>query len=115
MNAISVNLGAGEAVMEAKNLQMFDFHDFNNSFFGGGDPPAPATVSISIHWSGVLQRAHVVNPDTDSTGEYVRGNAQIAWSAVAGDYEYTSADISTSTSEFAEIGTERNGSFFPNG
>ena len=114
-DAIRVNPGAGRAVMQATNLQMLDFHTFESSLFGGGETPTPATVSISVEWSGVLQRAHVVNRDTDSTGEYVRGTAQMAWSAVSGDFEYTSFAASTSTSDFAEIGTERNGVFFPTG
>jgi hypothetical protein len=37
------------------------------------------------------------------------------WTATAGDYQYVSAPASTSASEFAELGTERNGSFFPAG
>jgi hypothetical protein len=113
MDAISVNLGAGRAVMQATNLEMLDFHTIPNNLFGGGPPPTPASVSFSVQWSGVEQRAHVVNPDTDSTGEYVRGSAQMAWSAVSGDYEYTSGAASTSVSSFAEIGVERNGIFFP--
>jgi hypothetical protein len=114
-NAISVNPGAGRAVMQASNLQMLDFHTFEDSLFGGGATPTPATVSISVEWSGVLDRVHVVNRDTDSTGEYVRGTAQMAWSAVSGDFEYTSFASATSSSDFAEIGSERNGVFFPTG
>jgi hypothetical protein len=110
-NAVSVNPGAGRAVMQASNLHMLDFHDFGNSLFGGGEAPTPATVSIEVTWSGVLQRAHVVNPDTDSTGEYVRNSAQMEWTASSGDYDYVSAAASTSASDFAEIGEERNGVF----
>jgi hypothetical protein len=111
VNAISVNLGAGRAEMQASNLQMLDFHDFGNSLFGGGEPPTPATVSIKVTWSRVLQRAHVVNPETDSTGEYVRNSAQMEWTASSGDYDYVSAAASTSSSDFAEIGEEKNGVF----
>jgi hypothetical protein len=39
--------------------------------------------------------------------------AQMEWTATAGDYQYVSAPASTSASEFAELGTERNGSFLP--
>jgi hypothetical protein len=115
IDAISVSLGAGSAVMQARNLQMLDFHDFGNSLFGGGVPPTPATISFSVEWSGVGQRAHVVNSDTNSTGEYVRNSAQMEWTANSGDYEYISAAASTSASDFAEIGEERNGVFFPRG
>jgi hypothetical protein len=115
IDAISVNLGAGRAVMQASNVQLLDFHDFGNSLFGGGAPPTPATVSFSVTWSGVGQRAHVVNLDTDSRGEYVRNSAQMQWTASSGDYDYVSAAASTSASDFAEIGEEKNGSFFPGG
>jgi hypothetical protein len=64
-----------------------------------------------VTWSGVLQRAHVANPDTDSTGEYVRNSAQMEWTASLGDYDYVSFSAATSASEFAEIGEESNGIF----
>lgn len=35
------------------------------------------------------------------------------WSATSGDYVFRSGPASTSSSDFAEIGQERNGSFFP--
>jgi hypothetical protein len=34
------------------------------------------------------------------------------WSATVGDYRFVSAPLQTSSSVFAEIGRERNGSFF---
>jgi hypothetical protein len=42
-------------------------------------------------------------------GEFVRNSA----SAAVGDYTFVSDPIVTSSSSFAEIGHERNGSFFP--
>ena len=46
-------------------------------------------------------------------GEFVRNSAQMEWSAAVGDYTFVSDPIATSSSSFAEIGHERNGSFFP--
>jgi len=46
-------------------------------------------------------------------GEFVRNSAQMEWSAAGGDYTFVSDPIATSSSSFAEIGHERNGSFFP--
>jgi hypothetical protein len=65
-----------------------------------------------VEWFGVQQRAHVVDADTNSTGEYVRNSARMVWTADSGDYEYVSAAAATSESDFAEIGQERNGEFF---
>jgi len=112
IGGVSVNLGEGSATMEGSNLQMLDFHDFGNAVFGGGETPTPATVSFKVRWSGVLDRANVVNPANGLAGEYVRNTAQMEWSASSGDYDYVSAAASTSSSDFAEIGEERNGSFF---
>jgi hypothetical protein len=72
-------------------------------------------VSFEVRWFGVNDRAHVRNRADGFDGEYVRNQAQMEWTATAGDYQYVSAPASTSASEFAELGTERNGSFFPAG
>jgi len=37
------------------------------------------------------------------------------WTAEVGDYIFESDPLATSSSAFAEIGRERNGSFFPQG
>jgi hypothetical protein len=42
-----------------------------------------------------------------------RNSAQMEWSAAVGDYTFVSDPIVSSSSSFAEIGHERNGSFFP--
>jgi hypothetical protein len=34
------------------------------------------------------------------------------WTATVGDFRYVSDPIETSSSEFAQLGPERNGSFF---
>jgi len=45
-------------------------------------------------------------------GEFIRNGAQMEWTATAGDYQFVSAPLATSSSSFAEIGHERNGMFF---
>ena len=99
--------------MQATNVQVLDFGDFGNSLFGGGAPPVPATVSFTVRWFGVLERVKVVNPDNGFAGQFIRNSAQMEWSASVGDYEFVSAPASTSASDFAEIGEERNGVYFP--
>ena len=94
-------------------MHVFDFHDIGNALFGGGPAPVPAVVSFKVQWSGVNDRSNIKNPANGFAGEFVRGQAQMEWSATSGDFQYVSEPLSTSSSEFAELGHERNGSFFP--
>ena len=81
--------------------------------FGGGPAPVPAVVSFKVVWSGVDDRVKITNRANGFAGEYVRGQAQMEWTATSGGFHYVSAPLATSSSEFAELGHERNGSFFP--
>jgi hypothetical protein len=77
--------------------------------------PARA-VSFKVVWSGVDERLNIKNTDPvygGFAGEFVRNSAQMEWSAAVGDYTFVSDAIVTSSSSFAEIGHERNGSFLP--
>ena len=58
------------------------------------------------------------NPDPvygGFAGEFIRNAAQMEWTATVGDLRFVSAPLSMSSSSFAEIGHERNGSFFQHG
>lgn len=109
--SVRVNPGAGSAVYQVANAQVRDFGDFNTAFSGA--PGSPATVSFDVRWSGVDQRVNIEDPVAGFGGEFVRGRAQMSWSAVSGDYAYQSDPLETSSSDFASLGTERNGVFFP--
>lgn len=108
-----VNPGAGNAIYRANDVRVFDFHDIGNALFGGGPAPVPAIVSFEVRWSGVDDRVNIRNLTDGHAGEYVRGHAQMEWSARVGRFRYVSAPLATSASGFAQLGTERNGSFFP--
>jgi len=108
-----VHPGAGDAIYRAGDIPVLDFHYIENALFGGGPAPTPGVVSFEVRWFGVNNRSNVKNPSNNFAGEFVRGQAQMEWSATSGDYHYASAPMSTSSSEFAEIGHERNGTFFP--
>jgi len=99
--------------MKANNVHVLDFRDFGNALFGGGPAPVPAVVSFEVRWFGVDDRANVKNPGNGFAGEFVRNQAQMEWTATSGDYHYVSAPLSTSASGFAELGHERDGSFYP--
>jgi len=110
-DSVQVNPGAGRAIYSASEIEIEDYGSLNNAF--NGLPGVPATVSFEVHWSGVGERLNVKDPVARFGGEFVRGSAQMAWSAVVGDYTFQSDPLETSSSDFASLGTERNGVFFP--
>ena len=86
-----------------------------NALFGGGPPAIPGTVSFKAKWSGVGERVNVRNDDPvfgGFAGEFIRNSAQMEWTGTVGDFTFVSDPLATSSSAFAEIGHERNGSFF---
>jgi hypothetical protein len=115
-SGIDVELGAGRASLQASDVPIFDYGSIGNALFGGGPPPIPGTVSFRVAWNGVSQRVNIRNTDPvygGFAGEFIRNTAQMEWMARVGDYTFASDPLATSSSSFAEIGQERNGSFFP--
>ena len=113
-DGIEVNPGKGSASLEAFNVPINDFGTGANSLFGS-TPPIPGTVSFKVVWSGVEERVNIKNTDPNNggfAGEFVRNSAQMEWTGTVGDLTFASAPLSTSSSTFAEIGHERNGTFF---
>ena len=113
---VDVQLGKGSASLQASDVAILDYGFIPNALFGGGPPPVPGTVSFKVVWSGVNERLNIKNDDPvygGYEGEFVRNSAQMEWSAAVGDYTLVSDPIVTSSSSFAELGHERNGSFFP--
>jgi hypothetical protein len=112
---VQVEVGNGYASAGATNLPIFDYGTFNNSV-NGGAPRTPGVISYRVVWSGVQQRVTIRNTDPvygGFAGMFVRNSAQMEWTAVTDDYIFVSAPLATSKSEFAELGKERNGCFFP--
>ena len=113
---IQVQPGKGFASMEANNVPILDYGNIVNALFGGGPPPTPGHVSFRVRWSGVTERVNIRNEDPvygGFAGNFIRNTAQMEWTATVGDFRFVSAPLATSFSSFAEIGHERNGSFFP--
>ncbi len=109
--SVVANPGAGSAIYKAENLQIEDYGNLNAAFSGAAG--IPATVSFEVRWSGVDKRVSLHDRDAGFAAEFVRGKAQMQWSAVVGDYRFTSDPLNMLWSDFAEIGTMRNGTFFP--
>jgi hypothetical protein len=111
MDSVEVHPGAGEAIYKASNLLIQDWPTFDQSL--SGSPGAPAIVSFEVRWSGADQHVNIKDSAARFGGEFVRGSAQMEWTASVGDYRFQSDPIDTSFSSFASVGTERNGVFFP--
>jgi hypothetical protein len=98
-------------------VPILDYGNIPNALFNGNNPPpVPGTVSFRVAWSGVNQRVNIRNTDPiygGFAGEFARNTAQMEWTATVGDFTFVSDPLPTSSSTFAEIGHERNGSFFP--
>jgi hypothetical protein len=109
-DSIDVDFGRGRAEMRVHEVKIEDYGTFNNSLFGG--PSVPTTVSVEVHWAGRAPRQHVVNAAGEMEGDFVRDAATMEWSARTPDFTFVSRPASTSSSVFAEIGRERNGTFF---
>lgn len=110
-DSVEVHPGAGSATYRVRDLSIADYVNFDGSFNNG--PSTPATVSFEVRWSGVDQRLNIKDDAARFGGEFVRGRAQMEWSAVVGDLEFRSDPLAASSSDFASLGTERNGTFFP--
>jgi hypothetical protein len=118
-DSVEVQLGKGSASLQAFDVPVFDYGNLNNALMGPPPSPLPTgSVSATVVWSGVQQRVNIRNTDPvfgGFAGEFIRNKAQMEWTATVGDYTFVSDPLATSSSEFAEIGHERNGSFFPRG
>ena len=101
--------------MSVSNAPILDCGNIQNALFGGGPSPVRGSVSFKVVWSGPGQRVNIRNTDPvfgGFEGEFIRGSAQMEWTARVGNYTFASDALATSSSSFAEIGHERNGSFF---
>jgi hypothetical protein len=112
---IEVQLDKGRACMRGFHIPVFDYGTGGNALFAGGPPPVRGLVSFKAVWSGAGEKVHIKNTDPvfgGFEGDFIRNSAQMEWRAIVDGYVFESDPLETSTSAFAEIGHERNGSFF---
>ena len=105
---VEVELGEREARLHVSGLQVTDYFTLANSFADGallGE--MAAKVSFDVHWSGG-GRATKIGDGTNFEAEVIQDTATIRWHAEEKGFRFRSA---TSMTNFAELGTERNGVF----
>jgi len=120
-DAVQVDLGAGTASVRMTDVPVFDAHDIANALTGGlglTNPPippiaaVPATVSIDIEWSNVLERAKVTNDMEAFAGQFLKTEATISWSSNEAEFSFVSEAPDPTRNIYSVIGQIRNGVFF---
>jgi hypothetical protein len=112
LDQVAVDLTSGRATMEVRNLHMKDFFDLENATVGGGEPPRPAVVSYRVEWTAAGPVNAFDNIAQQFRGQFRNAGAQMEWSARTPDFDFVSAPLATSTTDAAQLGFERNGSFY---
>jgi hypothetical protein len=93
-------------------LAVFDYFTINNSLMDGKSIPAiPATVTYNVRWA---RHGTPITVD-DGVHFHVKGRqttATIEWSAREKGFRFHSDPRSTTHTNFALVGEERNGVFY---
>jgi hypothetical protein len=110
-NSVDVHPGAGTARFALANFDTRDFHNIGNSILGG--PSDPAVVSFAMNWSGHGQALGQTDGATFSFDSVI-STVTVEWSAIneSTQMRFQSDPASTSSSEFAAVGHEKNGVFY---
>lgn len=110
-DSVHINFEKGEASLRVSSLDVEDYHDVVNALLDG--PSVDAEVSYEINWKGITNRFELHDPVNTFAGKYVNTSATIKWAALRDDgLSFVSDPASTSFTEFALLGRERNGVFF---
>ena len=107
---MEVDFDDDRASMLVRGLKVQDYFNLPNALHDGKS--VPAVVSFATEWRGVKHRRRVRDEANGFRGHFTEDRAAIAWSASESGFTFVSKARAASTSEFAEIGRERNGSFF---
>jgi hypothetical protein len=111
-DAVRVDVNNSGATMEVRNLHMKDYFDIENAVVGGGGRPVPAVVSYRVEWTAAGAVKTFDNPVQQFRGMFRGASARMEWSARTVDFDFVSAALATSITDAAQLGSERNGSFY---
>jgi hypothetical protein len=119
---VAVQFAAGKAEMRVDNLAVPDYGTKKNSLGPNWQTAFdPGTVSFDVVWSGpITRRVSVPNGTLGDhyAGEYVENQVAVTWSGtnLTTGFSFTANPGTLATSSFdggfAELGHERNGTFF---
>jgi len=109
-DAISVNVAAGTARLCLTDSFIIDAHDVVNALTRG--PVDQASVSFVVHWENPGDTGNVHDESNRFDLNFVNTSSRIEWSATKQGFKFVSDPSTTSVSDFAELGSERNGAFF---
>ena len=108
---MQVDPATASASIQVSNLAQKDYIDFENAILGG-TPPVPGRVSFKVEWTAQGEPQTFNNPDQRYRAVVRGALAQMEWSARTVDFDFQSAPLATSTTEFAQLGRENNGSYY---
>jgi hypothetical protein len=96
-----------------RDVPMKDYLTLDNAVNGGGPSPRPGSVSFRVTWTTTGPAVTTDVALKPFHGEHAPAAARMEWAGRAGDYEFLSKPIGTSSSPLgALLGRERNGSFY---
>jgi hypothetical protein len=112
-DAVQVDLTAGTASLEAHDLHMKDYFDFENSVTGYlGQTPAPSVVSFRVEWTAGGPVHNFNNAAQKFRGIFRDAAAKMQYQIRTADFDIASAPLAASTPLAGELGQESNGSFY---
>jgi hypothetical protein len=117
---ILTNFGDGTTTLQFNNIDMWDWITLANSLTNGAlvpGTPTKATMSATIQWSGVSRRFRVDDTTNGFGGNFIENKATFNVSTQNADGSSFSgtgdSTIPSAFGNYAQIGLERNGVFFP--
>jgi len=108
---VQVEPAAASASIQVGNLAQKDYIDFENAVLGG-TPAVPGRVSFRVEWTAQGDAQTFDNPDQRYRAVVRGAEAKMEWSARTVDFDFRSAPLASSTTEFGQLGQESNGSYY---
>jgi hypothetical protein len=108
-DALEVNFEAGTATLSLHDFDTDDYGNLENALKGGQE--FDASVTFDMKWTATGQPFNVSDPVHTFAGRYRLATVDIAWSATAPGFSFTSNPASNVNVK-SVFGRERNGIFF---